>query len=305
MADLNLPTPLVSIDWLAAHLDHPDLVVLDAHMQPPSAPANTASVLQIPGARRFDFDKKICTPDTDLPHMLPSPELFSAEVQALGINARSLIVVYDRLGIFSAPRAWWMFRAMGHAQVAVLDGGLPAWQTAGLSVEPETAYAGACGDFVARLQPGLFCDADTVAAELSSGRRPVLDARSAARFAGLEPEPRAGLRTGHMPGALNLPFGQLQQGGKMKPVADLQAEFAPVLGEQQTPIFSCGSGVTACILALGAELAGYSGLTVYDGSWSEWGGDPKRPVVGSGATAASEDSVSDRDSSDLTEAPAL
>jgi thiosulfate/3-mercaptopyruvate sulfurtransferase len=283
MADLNLPTPLVSIDWLAAHLDHPDLVVLDAHMQPPSAPANTASVLQIPGARRFDFDKKICTPDTDLPHMLPSPELFSAEVQALGINARSLIVVYDRLGIFSAPRAWWMFRAMGHAQVAVLDGGLPAWQTAGLSVEPETAYAGACGDFVARLQPGLFCDADTVAAELSSGRRPVLDARSAARFAGLEPEPRAGLRTGHMPGALNLPFGQLQQGGKMKPVADLQAEFAPVLGEQQTPIFSCGSGVTACILALGAELAGYSGLTVYDGSWSEWGGDPKRPVVGSGA----------------------
>jgi thiosulfate/3-mercaptopyruvate sulfurtransferase len=283
MADLNLPTPLVSIDWLAAHLDHPDLVVLDAHMQPPSAPANTASVLQIPGARRFDFDKKICTPDTDLPHMLPSPELFSAEVQALGINARSLIVVYDRLGIFSAPRAWWMFRAMGHAQVAVLDGGLPAWQTAGLSVEPETAYAGACGDFVARLQPGLFCDADTVAAELSSGRRPVLDARSAARFAGLEPEPRAGLRAGHMPGALNLPFGQLQQGGKMKPVADLQAEFAPVLGEQQTPIFSCGSGVTACILALGAELAGYSGLTVYDGSWSEWGGDPKRPVVGSGA----------------------
>ena len=281
MAALTLPTPLVSVDWLARHLDHPDLVVLDAHMQPPSAAVSTDPVQQIPGARRFDFDGRIKAPDTDLPHMLPSPELFSDEVQGLGIHARSLIVVYDRIGIFSAPRAWWMFRAMGHAQVAVLDGGLPAWLAAGHPVEPETAYAGPGGDFIARLQPGLFCDADRVASELSSGRRPVLDARSAPRFAGLEPEPRAGLRSGHMPGALNLPFGQLQRDGKMKPAAELQAEFARLLGEQQAPICSCGSGVTACILALGAELAGYQGLTVYDGSWSEWGGDARRPVVGS------------------------
>ncbi len=279
MAALTLPTPLVSVDWLARHLDHPDLVVLDAHMQPPSAAVGTGPVQQIPGARRFDFDGRIKAPDTDLPHMLPSPELFSDEVQGLGINAHSLIVVYDRIGIFSAPRAWWMFRAMGHTQVAVLDGGLPAWQAAAQPLEPETAYAGPRGDFVARLQPGLFCDADRVASELSSGRRPVLDARSAPRFAGLEPEPRAGLRSGHMPGALNLPFGQLQRDGKMKPAAELQAEFARLLGEQQAPIFSCGSGVTACILALGAELAGYQGLTVYDGSWSEWGGDLTRPVV--------------------------
>ena len=279
MAALTLPTPLVSVDWLARHLNHPALVVLDAHMQPPSAAVSTGPVQQIPGARRFDFDGRIKAPDTDLPHMLPSPELFSDEVQGLGINAHSLIVVYDRIGIFSAPRAWWMFRAMGHAQVAVLDGGLPAWQAAAQPLEPETAYVGPRGDFVARLQPGLFCDADRVASELSSGRRPVLDARSAPRFAGLEPEPRAGLRSGHMPGALNLPFGQLQRDGKMKPAAELQAEFARVLGEQQAPIFSCGSGVTACILALGAELAGYRELTVYDGSWSEWGGDPARPVV--------------------------
>ena len=279
MAALTLPTPLVSVDWLARHLDHPDLVVLDAHMQPPSAAVGTGPVQQIPGARRFDFDGRIKAPDTDLPHMLPSPELFSDEVQGLGINAHSLIVVYDRIGIFSAPRAWWMFRAMGHTQVAVLDGGLPAWLAAGHPVEPETAYQGPSGDFVARLQPNLFCDADRVASELSSGRRPVLDARSAPRFAGLEPEPRAGLRSGHMPGALNLPFGQLQRDGKMKPAAELQAEFARLLGEQQAPICSCGSGVTACILALGAELAGYQGLTVYDGSWSEWGGDLTRPVV--------------------------
>ncbi|MGL4207416.1 MAG: sulfurtransferase [Aeromonadaceae bacterium] len=277
--ELTLPTPLVSVAWLAAHLGDPQLVVLDAHMQPPSAPASEAPVVQIPGARRFDFDKQICAPDTSLPHMLPTPELFSQRVQALGLDNDSLIVVYDRIGIFSAPRAWWMLRAMGHNRVAVLDGGLPAWLAAGHATEPEHPYQGAQGNFVAQLQPGLFCDADTVAQELVSGRRPVLDARSEARFKGLEPEPRAGLRAGHMPGAVNLPFGKLQQNGKMRAAEELKAEFAPLLGEGQAPIFSCGSGVTACILALGAELAGYQGLTVYDGSWSEWGSDPSRPVI--------------------------
>lgn len=277
--ELTLPTPLVSVAWLAAHLGEPQLVVLDAHMQPPSAPASEAPVVQIPGARRFDFDKQICAPDTDLPHMLPTPELFSQRVQALGLDNDSLIVVYDRIGLFSAPRAWWMLRAMGHSRVAVLDGGLPAWLAAGHATEPEHPYQGPSGHFVAQLQPGLFCDADTVAQELVSGRRPVLDARSEARFKGLEAEPRAGLRAGHMPGAVNLPFGKLQQNGKMRAVEELKAEFAPLLGEQQAPIFSCGSGVTACILALGAELAGYQGLTVYDGSWSEWGGDPSRPII--------------------------
>lgn len=279
MHRLSLPTPLVTAEWLAAHLADPRVVVLDAHMQPPSAPASTAPVVQIPGARRFDFDKQICAPDTDLPHMLPTPELFTQAVQKLGINQQSLIVVYDRIGIFSAPRAWWMFRAMGHTQVAVLDGGLPAWQAAGLEVEAARGYHGVTGNFVAQLQPGLFCDADTVATELVSGRRPVLDARSEARFKGQEPEPRAGLRAGHMPGAVNLPFGKLQHDGKMRSAGELKAAFAPLLAEGQAPIFSCGSGVTACVLALGAELAGYSDLTVYDGSWSEWGGDPARPVI--------------------------
>ena len=277
--ELTLPTPLVSVAWLAAHLGEPQLVVLDAHMQPPSAPASSGPVVQIPGAHRFDFDKQICAPDTSLPHMLPTPELFSQQVQALGLDNDSLIVVYDRIGLFSAPRAWWMLRAMGHSRVAVLDGGLPAWLAAGHATEPERPYQGALGHFVAQLQPGLFCDADTVAQELVSGRRPVLDARSEARFKGLEAEPRAGLRAGHMPGAVNLPFGKLQQNGKMRAVEELKAEFAPLLAEGQAPIFSCGSGVTACILALGAELAGYQGLTVYDGSWSEWGSDPSRPVI--------------------------
>lgn len=278
MQGLAFPTPLVSVDWLAHHLDQPDLRILDAHMAPPGSTVATPTV-QIPGARRFDFDSRIKDPDTDLPHMMPSAALFTREVQALGIDQSSLIVVYDRLGLFSAARAWWMFRAMGHQQVAVLDGGLPAWLAAGHAVEAELPYAGPLGDFQAKPVSGLFCQAETVQAELQSGRRPVIDARSAARFYGREPEPRPGIRAGHMPGALNLPFAELQRDGKMKPIAELQQQFQPLLGERPSPIFSCGSGVTACILALGAELAGYQGLTVYDGSWSEWGRDLNRPVV--------------------------
>ena len=278
MHRLTLPSPLVSVAWLADHLHHPDLLVLDAHMPPPGSTEN-GPVVQIPGARRFDFDGEIKDAANPLPHMMPTPDQFERQVRALGVNQTSLIVVYDRLGIFSAARGWWMFRAMGHAQVAVLDGGLPAWQAAGHAVEAPCPYAGATGDFVAAQQSELFCDADAVQRVLTDGSRPVLDARSAERFAGQAAEPRPGVRSGHMPGALNLPFADLLENGRMKPVAELQAQFAERLVPEAKPVFSCGSGVTACILALGAELAGWQGLTVYDGSWSEWGADLTRPVV--------------------------
>jgi thiosulfate/3-mercaptopyruvate sulfurtransferase len=281
MTALVLPTPLVSVSWLAAHLQGPNLVVLDASMQPPGSSASQSSRDEkyIPGARVFDFDKKICDPATSLPHMLPSPELFTREVRALGVNAASQIVVYDRLGIFSSPRAWWMFQAMGHDRVAVLDGGLPAWLEAGLPVEPAAAPSPPPGDFVATPHAELFCDADHVAQALTDPRVAVLDARSPGRFLGREPEPRPGLRTGHMPNALNLPSGAVQAQGRMRPRQELITLLSAAVGDRQRLIFSCGSGVTACTLALAAEIAGYSDKAVYDGSWSEWGLPSSRPVV--------------------------
>jgi thiosulfate/3-mercaptopyruvate sulfurtransferase len=281
MTTFQLPRPTVSVEWLAAHLDNPELVLLDATMQTAVAAGSGAPVERhLRGARRFDFDTRVCDRTSALPHMMPTPELFTQEVRALGIGRDSRVVIYDRVGVYSSPRAWWMFRAMGHDQVAVLDGGLPAWVAAGMPCE-----GGPCppaegrGDFVARPRPGLFCDAERVTTALADETCAVLDARSAGRFQGREPEPRAGLRPGHMPNALNLPFGSVQTGGRMRSKEELIAIFAEKLGAQQTWIFSCGSGVTACILALAAELAGHTDMTVYDGSWSEWGLPSARAVV--------------------------
>jgi thiosulfate/3-mercaptopyruvate sulfurtransferase len=280
MTTLKLPAPLVSASWLAAHLEHSELVLLDATFHPVAAvvPSETTG-LRLPGARAFDFDERICDPDTSLPHMMPSAELFTREVRALGIGRSSKIVVYDRLGVFSSPRAWWMFKAMGHEQISVLDGGLPAWVAAGLPTESGAAAARPPGDFVAKPRPELFCDAEQVSAALADPRSLVLDARSQGRFAGREPEPRAGLRGGHMPNALNLPSSTVQHQGRMRAAEELETLFAAKVQDREQLVLSCGSGVTACVLALAATLAGYSQLRVYDGSWSEWGLPSSRPVV--------------------------
>lgn len=192
-------------------------------------------------------------------------------MQKLGIHKNSAIVAYDSAGIFSGPRAWWMFRAMGHTQVAVLDGGLPAWKKAGYlcGTQAETV-AKTRGDFISHPQEGLFCDSEQVLAALSDPAFSVVDARSEGRFKGQEPEPRPGLRGGHMPNAINLPYANLVVNGFLLPPESLKTIFAKKFNQNQQLIFSCGSGVTACVDALAAELAGYSKLTVYDGSWSEW-----------------------------------
>lgn len=283
MTALTLPVPLVSVPWLAAHIDDPSLVVLDATFHPaPSAEERAKPPVYLPHARVFDFDRRICDPSATLPHMMPGTELFEREVRALGVRRDSRVVVYDRIGTFSSPRGWWMFRAMGHDRVAVLDGGLPAWLEAGLPVVHEAEVARHVGDFVAQPREGLFVDADRVAAALESPGAQVLDARSEGRFFGREPEPRAGLRGGHMPNAVNLPFSSLQSGGRMRSPQELEALFAARVSGDPQLIFSCGSGVTACVLALGACLAGRSYLSVYDGSWSEWGQvSSSRPVVAS------------------------
>ena len=283
MTNAKITSPLVSVQWLADHLDAENLVILDASMKPVVPVDNNDSQEEsscIRGARRFDFDNDIRDKNTDLPHMMPSAEFFTGEMQKLGINKDSAIVVYDDVGVYSSPRAWWMFRAMGHAQVAVLDGGLPAWKKAGYPCEAQAANTGPHrGNFVGKLQADFFCDSAQVLEALSDPSFAVLDARSEGRFKGLEPEPRVGLRSGHMPNALNLPFANTVQDGFMLPATKLNSVFSKLVNIEQKLIFSCGSGVTACFTALAAELAGYSNITVYDGSWSEWGLPGNLPVT--------------------------
>jgi thiosulfate/3-mercaptopyruvate sulfurtransferase len=279
---MPLPTPLVTPAWLSAHLGDPGLVILDASMKPIGSvgSSSTASAdVWLPNAQIFDFDTRICDRSSSLPHMMPTPEVFEKEVRALGVNQESQVVVYDKVGIFSSPRAWWMLKAMGHDAVAVLDGGLPAWIAAGLPTESGSRAVAPAGNFVARPRPSLFVDADHVATALANPAVAVLDARSEGRFQGREPEPRQGLRGGHMANAINVPFGAVQAQGHMKSAEEIAALLATKVGARERLVFSCGSGVTACTLALAAELAGYSNKAVYDGSWSEWGLPSSRPVV--------------------------
>ena len=273
MQNIKLPGSLVTVQWLANHLSADNLVLLDASMPPLATAGNptTPSIpAYIPGSLRFDFDREIRDKSTSLPHMMPTPEFFTDEMQKMGINRDSAIVVYDDVGIYASPRAWWMFRAMGHDQVAVLDGGLPAWVSAGLETSPDLrSLPGERGDFVSKLQPALFVDSNQVLKALNDPSFSVLDARSEGRFKGLEPEPRPGLRGGHMPNSVNLPYARVVENGLMSSETSLHSLFQSY--KDRNLIFSCGSGVTACILALAAERAGLKNLAVYDGSWSEWG----------------------------------
>ena len=274
MTTLQLPAALVEPSWLAAHLDNPNLVVLDASWYMPAAQRSGMSEWRqqrIAGARFFDFDQEIADRNSPLPHMLPSAAQFAEQVAALGISNHQVIVIYDGSGIFAAPRAWWMFKAMGHQQVAVLDGGLPEWLAQGLPVDKTPPKAVPVGKFEAQLHSDWLADAHQVQAALTQSHYQVLDARSHERFSGQAVDPRTGVRAGHMPGAACLPFNELLHQGKYLPKAQLAVILAPLLRPEQTLICSCGSGVTAAIIALAAYLTGHTQVAVYDGSWTEYG----------------------------------
>jgi len=272
---------IVTTEWLAKHLSDPDLRVVDGTWHMPHLkrePRAEFEAAHVPGAVFFDID---ATADrtTTLPHMLPTAEQFGAAVGALGIGNGDRVVVYDVRGVVSAARVWWTFRAFGHDAIAVLDGGLRAWRAEGRPVESGPGRP-TPRPFTARRRPELVRDVEAMRANIGTRAAQVLDARSAGRFAGTEPEPRAGLRGGHIPGSLNLPYETLYRpDGTLKPPDELRAAVTAAGIDLGRPVVTtCGSGVTASVLALALYLIGRHDVAVYDGSWSEWGSRSDTPV---------------------------
>lgn len=268
---LKIPNSIVSVQWLKENFSAENLIILDASMKPVTNVGEAIAETYIPNSLRFDFDKDIKDQNTSLPHMLPTPEFFTEEVQKLGINQDSAIVVYDNVNIYASPRAWWMLRAMGHENVAVLDGGLPAWIQAGYETITTHAKPKARGNFISNPQTDSFIDSSYVLNVIHDPQFTIFDARAEGRFKSVDPEPRPNMKRGHIPNAVNIPFANVLERGVMKSKSDLQNMFENYKNNQM--VFYCGTGVTACVLALAADQAGHKKFSVYDGSWAEWGSE--------------------------------
>lgn len=275
--------PIVETSWLAENLSAPDLAVLDASWHLPAMNRDGRREFlaeHIPNAQFFDIDE-LSDETSDLPHMLPSTVKFASRMKEMGIGDGVRVVIYDSTGIYSAARAWWSLRAMGHNDVAVLNGGLPKWKDEGRPVEDGPARQRARTHFTPRFNAALVADLYDMKGYVSAGNSQIIDSRPASRFRGEEAEPRPGLRRGHMPGAMNLPFTELiNPNGTLKSAAEIREAFARAGVDAQGPmVTTCGSGVTASILALALAAIGHLDVGVYDGSWAEWGQDNGLPVA--------------------------
>ena len=277
---LKIYTPTVSVNWLQQNVKQPNLVILDATMKKVSWEKNEFenSNKCIPNARFFDIKNIFSNTSSTFPNTMLSADEFEEQAQLLGISKETAIVVYDTIGIYTSPRVWWMFKSMGHDNIAVLDGGFPEWISNDFPTEIETKFKGERGDFEAIYHSDYFSNKDDVLHTVSDKTKVIIDARSEDRFLGTTPEPREGLRSGHIPTSLNLHYDDLLVNGKLRDNEYLQRKFQEIINKEDEVIFSCGSGITACILALGAELSGYKNGSVYDGSWTEWGSLHELPI---------------------------
>ena len=270
---------LVSSEWLAGALGAPDLMVFDATKYLPNEPFDGLTKYReahIPGARFFDIDV-VADPDTTLPHMAPTAGRFARLMGELGISNTTRVIFYDQKGLQSSARGWWLMKLFGHEKAAVLDGGLPKWLAEGRATESGDAKAAAPTSYTPDFRAALVKGIGDVKRIIASGSALILDARAKGRFDGTAPEPRPGLPSGHMPGAKSVPFNELLNADfTMKDAATLRARFAAAGADGIKPIVtSCGTGVTACILALGLKQAGLGDAAIYDGSWTEWAGRPE------------------------------
>jgi thiosulfate/3-mercaptopyruvate sulfurtransferase len=277
---IKITSPLVSVNWLQQHLDATNLIVLDATL--PKVTAQKSKKVfeqdQIYRARFFDIKKIFSDVEGQFPNTMLSPLDFQKQARDLGIFKDSCIIVYDRYGIYSSARVWWSFKAMGFKNIAVLDGGLPAWKNAGGKTEHIIKRDFEKGNFESNYKEHLLVDSDYVLASIHNKSKQVLDARSTGRFYGKDPEPREGVRSGHIPNAKSLPYSNVLFENYLKSKKELQHIFETINPEKKEMIFSCGTGITACVLALGAEVSGYPKISVYDGSWTEWGSLADLPI---------------------------
>jgi thiosulfate/3-mercaptopyruvate sulfurtransferase len=260
--------PIVSSQWLFENLKHSDLIILDASQKAITTNNSNTNSFRIKGARYFDLKNNFSDKCTDLPNTLPNTSHFELECQKLGVNDTSLIVVYDHQGIYSSPRVWWMLKTMGHKNVFVLNGGLPDWKDQGYPTEEIAPQNITSGNFKAQLNTSKVKSYNDIKTNTETEKSIVIDARSAGRFNGSSPEPRKELRSGSIPNSLNIPFEEVLENGKYKSENELRKIFSELNPGNKELVYSCGSGLTACILLLASELILPNKTAIYDGSWT-------------------------------------
>ncbi|WP_158837624.1 sulfurtransferase [Polaribacter sp. L3A8] len=278
---LKITKPIVSVNWLQANLDDKNLVILDCtipKVTEKSSAFNSEERFQIKGAIFFDIKNTFSDVTAPFPNTILSFKEFEVKAQKLGINKDSIIVCYDDLGIYSSPRVWWMFQLMGFTNIAVLDGGFPKWKENKYLVEKQQNNTRLKGDFKVDYQPKKVKFTKSVLEAIDTETILIADARSKGRFNSTEPEPRSDVKGGHIPNSVSLPFSEIIKDGLLKPEEELKVIFNQMNPKNKTFIFSCGTGITASVLALGAEIAGFKNYAVYDGSWTEWGSTENLPI---------------------------